>query len=192
MNFLVARVNYITPNGTFQTIGKVKGNQAYYYKPGDGGETVTSGDFEVLSCQPRDPVIQCGTLLEFTANDITTLGFNSGTYTDGSVVYPGSGNMAACYNQNPSPARLTTSNSLSGPGAYSQCQHCFIGFCSTANNYDAIDPRFFAKHNSLTWVMTTGANYQSVLGAIPVGGLYVGRINVTTSSGTYQQVNESN
>jgi hypothetical protein len=87
MNHLVARVHYFTANGTYQTIGKVQDSTVYYYKPGDAGETKSTGAFEVLTCQPSKPVIQCGTLLSLGANDITKLGFPSGTYTDGSVSF---------------------------------------------------------------------------------------------------------
>lgn len=189
MQHLVARINYITPNGTFQTIGKVQADKAYYFKPGNGGETITSGDFEVLTCQPREPVIQCGTLLQYTANDITKLGFNSGIYEDGSVLYPGTGDIDVCSNQNPSPARLT--NNLQKPGAFMQCTYCnWLGFnCNAKENYDEVDPRFFAQHDRLRWVMTTGSTYSTVPGAIKVGSsMYVGRVNVTTSNGTYQQI----
>jgi hypothetical protein len=73
MKHLIGRFNYITPNGTYQTIGKVVDTTLYFYQPGDNSETTTTGAFEVLACQPRQPVLECGTLLEFTANNITAL-----------------------------------------------------------------------------------------------------------------------
>lgn len=101
MQFMIGRYNYITPNGTFQTIGKLQDTDFVFFQPGDNGYTVTRGAFEVLTCQPKEPVLQCGTLLQFTVNNITELGFNSGTFYDGSTIYAGSGNLASCWGQNP-------------------------------------------------------------------------------------------
>lgn len=89
-NYMVGRFNYIKPDGSiYQTIGRVLGSTMYFYQPGERRVETTTGAFEVLSCQKRDPELQCGTLLQFAVNNITELGFPSGTYIDGSTVYPG-------------------------------------------------------------------------------------------------------
>lgn len=113
---MVARFNYITPTGTFQTIGRVLDITLFYYEPGNTVETLTLGTFEVLTCKPRPVTYECGTLLQYTANDVTELGFDSGTFYDGSTIYIGTGAMPQCFGQNPSPARLTTSTGSKGPG----------------------------------------------------------------------------
>lgn len=179
-NSLVGRFNYIQPNGTFQAIGKVRDRKLYFHQPGDNSETTTEGAFEVLTCQPREPVIKCGTLLQFTANNITTLGFNSGTYYDGSTVYVGTGNFDQCWSQNPGPARVTIANTFKGPGSYLACYE--------NNLYDEIDPRFFAAHNELRWIMANTTELSKVEGAIKIRDLYAGRINITMGNGTYQQI----
>lgn len=179
-NFLVGRFNYIQPNGTFQTIGKVYGRNLYFYQPGDNSETITDGAFEVLTCQPREPVIKCGTLLQYTKNEVTTLGFNSGTYYDGSTVYVGTGNFAQCWSQNPAPSRITNANTFQGPGSYISCSDNYM--------YDEIDPRFFAAHNDLRWIMANITELSKVEGALKIGYLHAGRINVTMGNGTYQQI----
>lgn len=116
---MIARVNYIVANGTFyQTIGRVLDITLYFLKPGNLGETVALGAFEVLTCQPRAiNTATCGTLLQFTANNITELGFNSGTYYDNSIVYVGTGYFFQC-GYYPGPARVTTSINFSGAGAW--------------------------------------------------------------------------
>jgi hypothetical protein len=181
-NFMIGRFNYITQIGTFQTVGKIINSNLVFYQPGDAQETITSGAFEVLTCQNAPVKLECGALLQFTSNNITSLGFDSGVYYDNTVLYPGTGQYNQCYGLGQTPARITLSNSNQGQGAYASC----------GNNeyYDKIDPRFFAKHQNMKWVKTTGSTYSSVYGAIKINAnnLYVGRVNITINNKTYQQI----
>lgn len=82
--------------------------------------------------------------------------------------------------QDPSAARLTIATNFEGPGAYMQCVNKY--------QYDKVDPRFFYNHPNLKWIMTNLTQYLRVDGALRTGSMYVGRINVTTSKGTFQQI----
>lgn len=61
-NMPVGRMQLHFGNGTYQTIGKVWAGLLYYYKPGDVAEQVTTGDFEVLTCNPNPSTNVCGKL----------------------------------------------------------------------------------------------------------------------------------
>jgi hypothetical protein len=41
-----------------------------------------------------------------------------GTYYDGNPIYVGTGNFAQCWGLSMGPARISTSSTLKGPGAY--------------------------------------------------------------------------
>lgn len=108
------------------------------------------------------------------------LGFASGTYIDGSTIYPGTGNNLIC-GENPSPASISLANTYDGPGAYMQCDENL--HYDNSNNVS-----FFVKHDNLKWIETNITEYSEIEGALKVGQSYVGRINVTTSNGTYQVI----
>lgn len=59
---------------------------------------------------------------------------------------------------------------------------------TNVENYDEIDPKFFAKHDNLRWIKTNGSQYEKIEGRLKIGYLYAGRITVTSSVGTYQQI----
>lgn len=55
-------------------------------------------------------------------------------------------------------------------------------------NYDGKTAKFFVKNDGLIWVLTNGSTYGNVPNALKVGYLFVGRINITMSNGTYAQI----
>ncbi|KAG5669554.1 hypothetical protein PVAND_017441 [Polypedilum vanderplanki] len=133
------------------------------------------------------PLPECGTFVQYDAttnpNAPALFGFSAGTYLDGSHDYVGIGSNNACPNQPILPARLTTENHYSGPGAYMSCGKV---------SYDAKTPQYLKNSERLQWVKTSAANAASVPGAISVGtGPYhflIGRYQVTLSNGTQYYV----
>jgi len=125
----------------------------------------------------------CGALLRLSANDPSVNGFSAGTYIDGSTIYPGAGNFSMCAGQNPAAARIMTTNSVSGSGAYSSCSGT-----STGENYDGTSAQYFINDSSLSWVPTSVDNAPLVPGIVYVGPTLVGRKFFTSLNGTYTQV----
>jgi hypothetical protein len=127
----------------------------------------------------------CGTLLNFYQNDITQLGFASGTYYDGSTIYPGTGAFDMCAAQNPAPARIV--NNFVGSriaGAYTSC-------ALAPEYYEDKAPKFFMKHPKLKWVSTAYPVASLVPGVITVGPVYlmqVGRTTLNIGNGTFYQI----
>lgn len=61
--------------------------------------------------------------------------------------------------------------------------------CGAYHQYDnSNNATFFANHPNLKWIETNYTQYLNVEGKLKVGYLYVGRINVTTTNGTYQVI----
>lgn len=117
-------------------------------------------------------------------NRTKTPGFWSGTYKDGSAVYPGTGNFPSCPGVNP--ARITTSNNDQGPGAY-------IG-CNREHLFDSMEAKYFAAHPKLKWVRTDTSRADNVPGAIKVywsqsGGYdFVARVTLPSGKKLFQQI----
>lgn len=121
-------------------------------------------------------------------NEPETRGFASGKLYDGSTVYPGTGNFN-CHTQNPSPARITTTSSKQGPGAYGSCG------IAPLDRFDNKTAFFFENSPRLKWISTTAPAHLKIPGIIevknPNGMFYVGRINVTLKNGTiFQQISK--
>lgn len=127
---------------------------------------------------------RCGYLVNFTGGNPAANGFVAGTYIDGSTIYAGLGDFGKCWGQNPAPARIMTSSSISGPGAYCSCS----GAQPAGENYDPISAQYFSKHSDLKWVPTTGAQAANVVGAVKVANFVVGRKWLASRNGTYIQV----
>lgn len=147
--------------------------------------------FSIIVCctnganNPGCIIEKCGNLIDFkpsiSYNDPATNGFVAGKYIDGSTIYAGQGDFNVCWwqvislthqkkkmnktknnPQNPAPARIQTSNSISGPGAYSSCG----GALPAGENYDKISPKYFYNHPDLKWVPTTIDKYSTVPGKL--------------------------
>lgn len=73
--------------------------------------------------------------------DKVTPGLFSGFYKDGSAIFPGSGR----FSHGISPARISTSKSEFGPGAYGIFEQ----------NHDKWEGRYFLAHPDLKWVNIT-------------------------------------
>ncbi|KAG5669553.1 hypothetical protein PVAND_017440 [Polypedilum vanderplanki] len=135
----------------------------------------------------KAPLPECGTFVQYDAttnpNAPALFGFSAGTYLDGSHNYVGIGSNNKCVNQSILPARLTTENHYSGPGAYMSCG---------AVLYDAKTPQYLKNSERLQWVKTSAANAASVPGAISVGTgpyhFFIGRYQVTLKNGTQYYV----
>jgi hypothetical protein len=112
--------------------------------------------------------------------------FIAGTYLDNSTVYVGAGRANSCRRQMLIPARLSTATTDRGPGAYIEC------------NGPAFDDKraaFLPSNPNLRWIPTTTESVTKVVGAVVIKtgdfGFYIGRINLTSSSGfKYQQVSK--
>jgi hypothetical protein len=127
----------------------------------------------------------CGTLLTLANNDPKVNGFVGGKYLDGSIIFAGAGNFSMCYNLVNAPGRVMTNSSSFIAGTYSSCLNAPKGF-----NIDSQNSKYFYKHSDLKWVPTTAAAAASVVGAVKVGIHYVGRKFMTSSNGTYVQVDK--
>lgn len=77
-----------------------------------------------------------------------------------------------------------TTNSVSGPGAYSSCW----GAQPAGENYDTKSPKYFLKHTDLKWVPTTAENSMNIAGSIVIGGMRIGRKFMASANGTYQLI----
>lgn len=111
-----------------------------------------------------------------------TPGFASGTFIDGSTVFPGIADFICSTNR---VSRISGANSATKPaGAYSTCGKVEV--------YNAPTAKYFCNHPQLTWVTTNFAGALAVDGVISkVAGtatMVLARINITNPTGTFQQV----
>jgi hypothetical protein len=119
------------------------------------------------------------------APDLTNLGFPSGTFYDGTTIYPGTLGINACGGQTPGPSQIITSSTYKGPGGYMSCGG-FLYFDNTTAKY-------IKAHPKLKWVETTGSAAPNVPGAIGLQSsllMYYGRLNYTWANGTYSVISK--
>lgn len=129
-----------------------------------------------------------GTLVPYdpTSNPYapSILGFNAGIYYDGSSIYPGTAS-SNCIGQNPAPSRITTTNRILGPGGYCTCGSAPL------ERFDDKTANFYLAHSKMQWVKVNQTTFWNVPGIIGVTSLYtmwIGRINITFTNGTFQQI----
>lgn len=86
----VVRLNNTYFGAPVQSIAKIwiGTGQMWYKLPGSDVELtnpLNTWKIDVLACPP------CGSTVQFPENDIVAYGFPSGTYYDGTTLYPGTG-----------------------------------------------------------------------------------------------------
>lgn len=131
----------------------------------------------------------CGTLIPLNiSNPLTnplTNGFPSGTYLDGSILFPGSGAFTIdCSTTWPS--RISYTAYRFGPGAYSTCG-------GPIEIYDIVNPKYICNHPNLVWLTTNGEKLLNLTGRVQIirpdnVKMNVVRINITRNGQTYQQI----
>lgn len=103
-------------------------------------------------------------------------GLLSGTYVDGTDVFPGTSVFPSCGNVE-KPARV--SSSIIGGNIA----------CNTGEMFNAPNSKYFAKLPNLLWASTNLASLSITPGAIKVTNKYnVLRFNLTSGSKVYQQI----
>lgn len=107
-------------------------------------------------------------------NDPDVYGFPSGVYYDNSTLYPGTGNFNNAGGQNPgnlshkiifvylhcfvAAARIMTTNSLKGPGAYLSA--------GGGELFENVEAKYFEKHPDLNWFKVHTNNAANIPGVI--------------------------
>lgn len=118
----------------------------------------------------------------------STPGFQSGTYSDGSVVFPGTGFFSNSYGNHVARISLTSQN---GSGAYSSAYDYKdpIG----KELFNATGAKYFYADPDLVWVPVRKTDANKVPNAVRVFTflfyqLYVIRVNLTNEEKVYQQI----
>lgn len=93
-------------------------------------------------------------MLDVATNDPAVAGFLSGTYNDGSPLYPGVGVFPSCNGNRP--ARVNRRPSLA------------FGECSYSDMMTTQGVKFVAAHPNLEWVWTNKSVVEKLSGQIPI------------------------